>query len=122
MSAQEPCPACVSYFDHYPAMVGEWECSHTADEYAFMLALADAIHGPTPEGEFTVPGWRAAQFLDDAEVALSCGTAPYTVRFQHNIDDWTWMALVNDGHLIGMKNEENAELEYIANIGWLATV
>lgn len=82
-----PCPACVAYISHYPIMADEWECDHTENEHAFMLALADAIHGPNPDGEFTDPGWRAAQFLDDAEVALDCGDAPYAIDIAHNIGE-----------------------------------
>jgi hypothetical protein len=113
------CPACVAHLAHYPSMADEWDCEHDRDEQAFMLAMADAIHGPDPKGEFTDPGWRAAMFLDDAEVALNCGPAPYVMQVTHNVDPWSFMALVNGRHLIGTRNDEGAELEHIADIGWL---
>ena len=117
---EDRCQACAAYLAHYPMMADEWDCDHGADEQAFMLAMADAIHGPTPVGEFTDPGWRAAQFLDEAEVALSCGHAPYTIQITRNVEPWTFMALVNRQHLIGTRNDEGAELEHIADVGWLA--
>lgn len=113
------CPACIAYLAHYPLMAEDWECEHGGDEQAFMLAMADAIHGPVPVGEFIDPGWRAAQFLDDAEVALDCGHAPYAFQLGYNVGEWSFLALVNNEHLIGTRNDEGAELEFIVNLGWL---
>lgn len=115
----EFCPACTAYLEHYPLMADEWGCEHDDNEQAFMLAMADAVQGPNPEGEFADPGWRAAMFLDDAELAFDCGPAPYALRITHNVDPWSFMALVNGRHLIGVRNDEGSESEYIADLAWL---
>jgi hypothetical protein len=117
------CTACIAYLEHYPLMVDGWECLHGGNEYQFMLALADAVRSAFPDSpqaaEFADPGWRAAQFLDDADVASDCGGAPYAIRVTHNAGSWQFLALVNDRHLIGIRNEEGAELEHIADLGGL---